>query len=184
MSRSVDLFIDSARELADVAERLGKLIGTPFQPSGDGQRFVLTEGPTVAYLGRHRFVDDGDLPFSRYAYTLSARVPAGTAVADSAELALLRHVAELFRLRTSVPVLLVHDLQYRDRATPAPAAGHGPPGDLGAPAAAADGYAGAGAGAGDADGGEPDGGESDGVAPEGGAGVPVDTGSARPGGAR
>jgi hypothetical protein len=120
MSRSLDLFIDTPIELPELARRLGQLTGAPLVAHTDGDRFVLSEGETVAVLGRHPFVDDGKLLLSRYTYALSSRVPAGEAVADSRELALLRHLAELIRQRMSMPALLVHDLQNRDRGATTP----------------------------------------------------------------
>ena len=127
MSRSIDLFIDAPVELPELADRLGQLTGTPLVRSSRGDRFVLIEGKVVALLGAHPFPDDGELLLSRYAYVLSVRVAGGESPADSPELALLRHVAELIRQRTDLGSLLVHDLQNRERATgrsaplPAPA---------------------------------------------------------------
>jgi hypothetical protein len=132
MARSIDLFIDAPVELPELADRLGQLTGSPLVASPRGDRYILSEGDTVAHLGSHPFLDDGELLLSRYPYVLSARVSSGQSVADSRELALLRHLAELIRQRTSMAALVVHDLQNRDKAS-APSAPTGSPERAGAP---------------------------------------------------
>ena len=76
---------------------------------------MLQEGDVEATLAEHPYCDDGDLPFSRYRFALSARVPNDVRPHDTAEAALLRRVAQQIQQGPAWPVLLVHDLQYRDR---------------------------------------------------------------------
>jgi hypothetical protein len=124
MSRSVDLFIESDLPLDELAGALGGHVGTPLAAEPDGRGWRLTEGAVEAVLAEHAYRDDGELIFSRYRFTLSARLANEVRPHDTAEAALLRRVAQLIQRGPAWPVLLVHDLQYRDRlAAGGPAAG-------------------------------------------------------------
>jgi len=126
VSRSVDLFIASARPIEDVAEQVAGSTGLALGPGEVPGTWALDQGTVHAELRAHPYVDDGDLSFERYAYALSARVPNGSRTSDSAEANLLRMVAESIR-KAGLDSLLVHDLQYRDGA--ARPAGPVEPGD-------------------------------------------------------
>jgi hypothetical protein len=115
MSRSVDLFIDADLPLDELAGALGRQTGSSLVPEADQARWVLEEGDTRATLAEHPYCDDGDLPFSRYRFALSARVSNDVRPHDTAEAALLRRVAHQIQQGLPWPVLLVHDLQYRER---------------------------------------------------------------------
>ncbi|MGI8491649.1 MAG: hypothetical protein ACR2KC_01915 [Acidimicrobiales bacterium] len=113
MSRSVDLFIDSALPAGELAAQIERLTDLPVAPNGEGT-WTLSEGAVTAELAEHRYADDGDLWLTRYRYALSARVPGAANPRDSAEALLLRRVAQALHRNGSFPVLLVLDLQYRD----------------------------------------------------------------------
>jgi hypothetical protein len=115
MSRSVDLFIDAALSLDEVADGVGRHVGSPLAAEPDGCSWRLTDGAVHAVLSEHHYHDDGDLPFSRYRFALSARLPNEVRPHDTAEATLLRRVAQQIQRGPGWPVLLVHDLQYRDR---------------------------------------------------------------------
>jgi hypothetical protein len=115
MSRSVDLFIDADIPLDELAGALERHTGTPLVPEPDETRWILEEGDTRATLAEHPYGDDGDLLFTRYRFALSARVANDVRPHDTAEAALLRRVALKIQQGPTWPVLLVHDLQYRDR---------------------------------------------------------------------
>lgn len=115
MSRSVDLFIDADLPLDELAGALGRQTGSSLVPEADQARWVLEEGDARATLAEHPYCDDGDLPFSRYRFALSARVSNDVRPHDTAEAALLRRVAHQIQQGLPWPVLLVHDLQYRER---------------------------------------------------------------------
>ena len=93
MSRSVDLFIDADLPLDELAGALGRQTGSSLVPEADQARWVLQEGDARATLAEHPYCDDGDLPFSRYRFALSARVSNDVRPHDTAEAALLRRVA-------------------------------------------------------------------------------------------
>jgi hypothetical protein len=116
MSRSVDLFIDAEIPLEELAGALGRHTGTQLVPEPDQTRWVLEEGNIRATLAEHPYGDDGDLLFTRYRFALSARVSNDVRPHDTAEAALLRRVAQKIQQGPAWPVLLVHDLQYRDQA--------------------------------------------------------------------
>jgi hypothetical protein len=116
MSRSVDLFIDADVTLDELASALGRHTGTQLVVEPDQARWVLEDGDTRATLAEHPYGDDGDLLFTRYRFALSARVSNDVRPHDTAEAALLRRVAEKIQKGPAWPVLLVHDLQYRDPA--------------------------------------------------------------------
>ena len=116
MSRSVDLFIDADVPLDDLADALGRHAGMPLVAEPDQARWLLKDGEAQATLAEHPYGDDGNLLFTRYRFALSARVANDARVHDTAESALLRRVAQKIQQGPAWPVLLVHDLQYRDRA--------------------------------------------------------------------
>jgi hypothetical protein len=116
MSRSVDLFIDADVPLEELASALERHAGMSLVAEPDQARWVLQEGDTRATLAEHPYGDDGDLLFTRYRFALSARVSNDVRPHDTAEAALLRRIAQKIQQGPTWPVLLVHDLQYRDRA--------------------------------------------------------------------
>ncbi len=116
MSRSVDLFIDADLSLDELADGVGRHVGSPLDVEPDGRGWRLTDGEVQAILSEHHYRDDGDLPFSRYRFALSARLPNDVRPHDTDEATLLRRVAQQIQRGPGWPVLLVHDLQYRDRA--------------------------------------------------------------------
>jgi hypothetical protein len=115
MSRSVDLFIDADVCPDELAAALGRLAGAPLVAEPDSARWHLQEGEAQATLAEHPYGDDGSLLFSRYRFALSARLPNEVRPHDTAEAALLRRIAQKIQQGPGWPVLLVHDLQYRDR---------------------------------------------------------------------
>jgi hypothetical protein len=115
MSRSVDLFIDADVPLEDLASALERHAGLPLVAEPDQARWVLQDGDTRATLAEHPYGDDGDLLFTRYRFALSARVSNDVRPHETAEAALLRRIAQKIQQGPTWPVLLVHDLQYRDR---------------------------------------------------------------------
>ena len=117
MSRSIDLFIECARPIEEVATEITRLTDIEMSPGGVPGTWSLEEGGVHAELRAHPYVDDGDLMLERYQYALSARVANGTRLADSTEATLLRLISEALR-RDQIATLLVHDLQYRGRTTP------------------------------------------------------------------
>ncbi len=115
MSRSVDLFIQCARPIEEVAAEIARLTPLTIKPGGMPGTWSLDEGDVHAELRAHPYIDDGDLVLQRYQYALSSRVATGTQLTNSAEASLLRVVSEALR-KDGITSLLVHDLQYRDRA--------------------------------------------------------------------
>lgn len=115
MSRSIDLFIDCTREPEEVAQEIGRLSGFELAEGEGPGSFALDDGDVHAVLRAHAYLDDGDLPLSRYRYTLSSRVADDVRLADAPETRLLRMVSETLQ-KVGIPTLLVHDLQYRDPA--------------------------------------------------------------------
>ena len=115
MSRSVDLFIDADVPLEELASALEHHAGMHLVAEPDQARWVLQEGDTRATLAEHPYGDDGDLLFTRYRFALSARVSNDVRPHDTPEAALLRRIAQKIQQGPTWPVLLVHDLQYRDR---------------------------------------------------------------------
>lgn len=113
MSRSVDLFVSSSEPIEEVARKAGVVSGLQVEAGEDGT-WTLREGETVAVLGVHRFTDDAELPFGRYRYSFSARVPAEIRPQDSVAGAMLRRLAQRLDECCGWPVLLVHDLQFRE----------------------------------------------------------------------
>ncbi len=133
MSRSVDLFISTPEPLDQVATEVGRLIGRGLARMADPDRWLLEEDGVAAVLAAHPYADDGNLFFSHYRYALSARVGNSSRPQDSAEAALLRRVAHRLQSGSKWPVLLVLDLQYRDRDARDEGAGQPPPADQGEP---------------------------------------------------
>jgi hypothetical protein len=86
----------------------------------DGRSWRLTDGEVHAVLSENRYRDDGDLSLGRYPFALSARVPNDVRPHDTLEASLLRRVAQQIHRGPGWLVLLVHDLQYRDRPAGAP----------------------------------------------------------------
>jgi hypothetical protein len=125
MSRSVDLFIDTELSLEEVADALGRQAGSPLVSDGQAT-WLLQDGAVRATLAEHPYGDDGELLFTRYRFALSARLTNQGRTQDSAEAALLRRIAQKVQQNLAWPVLVVHDLQYRDR----PATPHGPDGEV------------------------------------------------------
>jgi hypothetical protein len=93
------------------------MLGSPLTPNPGEESFVVRHGDVVAELATHGFVDDGDLLLSRYRYALSSQVPSDVRPQDTPEAALLRRLGQAVRERGLFPVLLVMDLQYRERLT-------------------------------------------------------------------
>ena len=118
MSRSVDLFIDADVSLDELAGALGRQAGAPLVADPDHTSWRLTDGEVHAILAEHPYGDDGNLLFTRYRFALSARVPNEVRPHDTAEAALLRRMAVKIQQGPAWPVLLVHDLQYRDHELP------------------------------------------------------------------
>lgn len=122
MSRSVDLFIQSALPAPELAAEIGGLVEAALTPSAEGASWSLQAGEVAATLREHAFADDGELVFSNYKYALSAHVSNSARVLDSPEVAFLRRVSDLIHKGPGYQVLLVIDLQYRDKpAPPSPA---------------------------------------------------------------
>jgi hypothetical protein len=111
----VDLFIDADVALDEMASALERHTGTQLVAEPDQARWVFQEGDTRATLAEHPYGDDGELFLSRYRFALSARVSNDVRPHETAEAALLRRVAQKIQQGPTWPVLLVHDLQYRDR---------------------------------------------------------------------
>lgn len=123
MSRSVDLFIDLEPPIESAAEAIRHASGLTLQPGDVPGTWSLDEGEVHAELHAHPYVDDGQLLLGRYRWALSCRVAHGLRLADAPETTLLRLVSEALH-QAGVAVLLVHDLQYRDRvADPEPGTG-------------------------------------------------------------
>jgi hypothetical protein len=120
------LFIDADLSLDELADGVGRQVGSTLAVEPDGRGWRLTDGDVQAVLSEHGYRDDGDLPFSRYRFALSARLPNDVRPHDTAEATMLRRVAQQIHRGPGWPVLLVHDLQYRDRP-----AGAGPAGGAG-----------------------------------------------------
>jgi hypothetical protein len=115
MSRSIDLFIDAAQPPDEVAAALGRLLESNLIEDPDTGAWLLSHGDVQADLTEHRYADDGELTFSRFRYSLSARVPNTVRPQDAPATTLLRRIAGLTQRQLGWPVLLVIDLQYRDQ---------------------------------------------------------------------
>jgi hypothetical protein len=122
VSRSIDLFINSDLPIDGLATRLRAVAGVlgDVRVLHDVSGWLVADGPIVARLHRHPYLDDGDLQLTRYRYALSCRVGPQVDPVDSPEAALLRRVADHLA-RAETMVLLVVDLEYR--ATDGPVTG-------------------------------------------------------------
>jgi hypothetical protein len=116
VSRSVDLFIASEADIAEVAHAVAVLAGAISSPGSSEGSFELRRGDVVAELRTHDYVDDGALRFSRYPYVLSARFQSDQSLGDVPEVVFVRHTADLVRQRMDATALVVLDLQQRDPA--------------------------------------------------------------------
>lgn len=114
MSRSVDLFIAAPESLDAVAAKIGELANANVGV-GPGGRWVVRDGETSATLCDHQYVDDGELLLSRYQYVLSGRTDSTSRPQDTPVAELLRRIASVLQCGTSWGVLLVLDLQYREK---------------------------------------------------------------------
>ncbi len=112
MSRSVDLFISYDAPIEALAALVAERTGLTVDPRGEVDEFDLVDGGIAALLHRHHFADDDGLPLSHYPYALSITTGVGGHLGSSPEVSMLRRVAGAM---DGVPVLLVLDLQYRDR---------------------------------------------------------------------
>lgn len=121
MSRSVDLFIDADMTLDDFAVALRERLELRLTHDLEQCRWLLSDGDVTAVLHEHPYADDRQLPFTRYRFALSARVPNETRPQDSAQAACLRRVAAKIQQGPAWPQLLVLDLQFKDAAVPRPA---------------------------------------------------------------
>jgi len=117
MSRSIDLFLDTDQPPDEVAGALGRLLDANLTEDPNTGAWLLSQGEVQADLTEHPYADDGDLPFSRFRYSLSARVANTVRPQDAPAAILLRRLADLTQRRLGWPVLLVMDLQYRDQQT-------------------------------------------------------------------
>jgi hypothetical protein len=115
MSRSIDLFIDTEQPVIELAGAIGELLDSPLVEDPATGVWSLTDGEVEATLSQHPYVDDGDLPFTRFKYALSARVANTVRPQEAPATALLRRTAELVQRQLGLSVLLVMDLQYRDQ---------------------------------------------------------------------
>lgn len=114
MSKSVDLFIHSDQPIEAVAAAVERLTQLAVKPGELPSTWVVAKDDLRAELRINPYINDGELDLERYAYAMSARA-SGNRLTDSPEAALLRAVAD--RLHSEkMRTLLVHDLQYKDRA--------------------------------------------------------------------
>lgn len=114
MSRSVDLFIATDLSLHDLAIELGQKAGCRLTGDPERPQWIMNEDKVTAILAEHPYVNDAGLPLAKYRYAISARVPNDTRPSDTPEAAVLRRIAQRIQEGPKWPVLLVHDLQYRD----------------------------------------------------------------------
>ncbi len=115
MSRSIDLFIDADQPPDELAAALGRVLGSALEKDSATGAWLLRRGDVQASLTEHPFADDEDLPFTRFRYSLSARVANTVRLQDAPATVLLRRIADLTQRQLGLPVLLVMDLQYRDQ---------------------------------------------------------------------
>src|SRR6516165_3727473 len=129
MSRSIDLFIDADQPPDELAAALGRVLGSDLEKDSATGAWVLRQGDVHAGLAEHPFADDEDLPFTRFRYSLSARVANTVRPQDAPATVLLRRIADLTQRQLGLPVLLVMDLQYRDQPAETAREGDGAAGD-------------------------------------------------------
>ena len=115
MSRSIDLFIDADQPADELAAALGRALGSALEKDAATGAWLLRRDDVQASLTEHPFADDEGLPFTRFRYSLSARVPNTVRLQDAPATVLLRRIADLAQRQLGLPVLLVMDLQYRDQ---------------------------------------------------------------------
>jgi hypothetical protein len=115
VSRSVDLFIRCEQTLAELAESVRRITGLPFEADLSEGTFVTRADNFEAVLHEHGYGEDGLL--SRYRYVLSAAVGDGVRLQEAPATVMLRLVADQLQRQGGWSVLLVLDLQYRDRAS-------------------------------------------------------------------
>jgi hypothetical protein len=121
MSRSIDLFINGADSLDDLAADLTRLTGLPFVSVPDAPAWVMRDGDVVAELATHPYVNDRDMMLKKYPYCLSAKLRDGNQTLDgtSPEAASLRKVAGVINQTSHLNGLLIWDLQlYVDHPDP------------------------------------------------------------------
>jgi hypothetical protein len=116
MSRSVDLFIRHDQSIQELAEAIGRLMERELTPGPGADTWVLREGEVEVMLREHPYVDDGELLLSNYRFALSGSVPNNVRLQDAKTTEFLRRVADRLHRGGGILVLLVLDLQYRDRA--------------------------------------------------------------------
>jgi hypothetical protein len=127
LSRSVDLFIDSAEALPDIASEIARTVGVEASECPDDGEWIIAFDATEARLGGHPYLDDGVFPFSRYRYCLSARVsdpsppdepPRASRHPSASEwesvAGQFRLVAARLRAAGGFSCLVVIDLEFRD----------------------------------------------------------------------
>jgi hypothetical protein len=115
MSRTIDLFIDADQPPDELAAALGRALGSALEKDSATGAWLLRRGDVQVCLTEHPFADDEGLPFTRFRYSLSARVANTVRLQDAPATVLLRQVADLTQRQLGLPVLLVMDLQYRDQ---------------------------------------------------------------------
>lgn len=115
MSRSVDLFIDTGLPMGELAALISTRSCLDLVACGDA-RMEASAPHLDVFLHRHAYLDDEDLVVSRYPYALSARVQARGHLSDAPETRVLREIGAA--LRGDAAVMLVLDMQYRDRPDP------------------------------------------------------------------
>jgi hypothetical protein len=116
VSRSVDLFICYDQSIQELATAIGRLMEKELTPGPGVDTWVLQEGDVEVLLREHPYVDDGELLLSSYRFALSGSVPNDVRPQDAKTTEFLRRVADRLHRGDGVLVLLVLDLQYRDRA--------------------------------------------------------------------
>ena len=114
MQRSVDLFIAGEESLADLAASIRGRSELAVVERPDLGVWEVSDGDLTAQLHEHAFIDDDELPLTRYRYALSLHTATGGHLGTSAETSMLRRIAEDL---DDHRVLLVLDLQYRDDPT-------------------------------------------------------------------
>lgn len=113
MTRRIDLFIASDAPLGELAAAVAERAALEAGPGPERDTMVLRHGDVVATLAEHRQPDGDELRLSRYRYALSATTDADGHLGEAPETQLLRRLAG--RLAGDFAVLLVLDLQFRDR---------------------------------------------------------------------
>ena len=115
MARSVDLFIRYDQSIQELAEAIGHLMDRELAPGPRADTWILRDGEVEVMLREHPYVDDGELLLSSYRFALSGSVPNDVRLQDAKTTEFLRRVADRLHRGGGILVLLVLDLQYRDR---------------------------------------------------------------------